>query len=69
MYVTNSSPHILHLRLRHNPHTLPRLHLHVFHPRRMNLSVTVFANRRQVRRMVLMDMSDEVVRVGALLML
>jgi hypothetical protein len=35
----------------------------------MNLSVTVLANRRQVRRMVFMDMSDEVVRIRALLML
>jgi hypothetical protein len=35
----------------------------------MNLSVTVIANRRQVRWMVLMDVPNKVIRVGTLLML
>ena len=41
----------------------------MFRPRRMNLSMTVLTDRRQVRRMVLMHMSDELIRIRALLML
>ena len=54
---------------RHNSHTLPRFHFHVFHPRRMYFAMTVFTNRRQIRRMVFMNMPDEIVSIRALLML
>jgi hypothetical protein len=54
---------------RHNPHTFPRFHFHVFYSRRMNLAMTVFAYRRQIRRMVFMNMPDKIVSIRVLLML
>jgi hypothetical protein len=41
----------------------------MFHPRRMNLAMTVLTYRRQIRRMVFMNMPDEIVSIRALLML
>jgi hypothetical protein len=54
---------------RHNPHTFPRFHFNMLGSTRMNIAMTFFTYRRQIRRMVFMNMPDEIIIVSTFLML